>query len=434
MESWSSLYQERLTGAHAALSALESGQRAFIHMGAAAPQALIRAMCAHAGRLKNVEVLHCITLGPAPYTDPQYEGVFRHNSLFTAANTRQAVQAGRADYIPVFLHEIEALFLTGAIPIDVALIQTAPPDSHGWLSLGPGIDISLTAARVARRLIVQVNRNMPRTFGDAAVHTSQAHAIVEVDEPLPEFNQGRITDVHRGIADHVAALIPDGATIQVGVGGIPEAVLRRLDDHKDLGIHTEMFTDGLIPLIECGAVTNRRKTLLPNKAVVSFVLGGRPVYDYLHDNPLFEFRPNSFVNDPYVIARNDRMVAINSALEIDLSGQVCSDSIGPVPFSGFGGQVDFIRGAARSKGGVPVIALPATAKDGSVSRIVPTLKRGAGVVTSRADVHWVVTEYGAVNLHGRNLRQRAALLASIAHPGFRDDLERAAATLFTQHG
>ena len=277
---------------------------------------------------------------------------------------------------------------------------------------------------------MQVNRHMPRTFGDSAVHASQVHAFVEADEPLPEFNQGEVTEVHRAIAGHVAELIPDRATIQVGVGGIPEAVLQRLRGHKDLGVHTEMFSDALIELIECGAVTNAHKTLLPNKAVVSFVLGSRALYEYIDDNPVFEFRPNAFVNDPFVIARNDRMVAINAALEVDLGGQVCSDSIGPVPFSGFGGQVDFIRGAARSKGGVPVIALPSTAKGGTVSRIVPTLKTGAGVVTSRADVHWVATEHGAVNLHGRNLRQRAVLLTSIADPRFREGLERAAATLF----
>lgn len=430
MPSWSALYQSKLSAAEPALAAVECNSRVFIHMGAAAPQALIGALCSHAPRLRAVEILHCITLGPAPYTEPRYEGVFRHNSLFTAANTRRAVQEGRADYIPIFLHEIEPLFTSGALPIDVALIQTAPPDSHGWLSLGPGIEISLTAARSARHLIVQVNRNMPRTFGDSSVHVSQVHAIVEADEALPEFHQGEITATHQSIATHVANLIPDGATIQVGVGGIPEAVLARLRDHKDLGVHTEMFSDGLIPLIECGAVTNRRKTLLPNKAVVSFVLGSRHVYDYLHDNPLFEFRPNCWVNDPFVIARNHRMVAVNSALEVDLSGQVCSDSIGPIPFSGFGGQVDFIRGAARSQGGVPIIALPSTAKGGAVSRIVPTLKPGAGVVTSRADVHWVVTEFGAVNLHGKNLRQRAGLLTSIAHPDFRPGLESAASSLF----
>jgi acyl-CoA hydrolase len=434
MGSWSELYRARLAGAEAALSVVEKGSRVFIHMGAAAPQALIRALCQHAGRLQDVEVLHCITLGAAPYTEPQYNGIFRHNSLFVAANTRRAVQEGRADYIPIFLHEIEGLFLSGSMPLDVALIQTTKPDSHGWLSLGPGIEISLTAARLARRLIVQVNRNMPRTFGDSSVHVSQAHAIVESDEPLPEFHQGEVTAVHKAIAGHVARLIPDEATIQVGVGGIPEAVLERLRDHRNLGVHTEMFSDGLIPLIESGVVTNRKKTLLTNKAVVSFVLGSKKLYEYIHDNPLFEFRPNSWVNDPFVIARNDRMVAVNSALEVDLGGQVCSDSIGPVPFSGFGGQVDFIRGAARSRGGVPIIALPATAKGGTVSRIVPLLKAGAGVVTSRADVHWVATEFGAVNLHGRNLRQRAELLVSIAHPDFRGELERAASNLFRIHG
>jgi len=423
-------YQARLRQPQDALASIESGQRVYVHMGAAAPLALLDALCSHAGRLRDVEVLHCITIGPAPYTDPCYAGSFRHNALFVSANTRCAVQEGRGDFIPVFLHEIEDLFTSGALPLDVALIQCTPPDRNGWMSLGPGVDISLTAARAARTLIVQVNPGMPRTCGDSMLHVSEATFIVEAAHALPEFDQGKVTDVHRAIARHVAALIPDRATLQIGVGGIPEAVLASLKDHKGLGVHTEMFSDGLIPLIESGAVDNAHKTLHPHKAVTTFVLGTRAVYDYIHDNPVFEFLTNRYVNSPAVIAQNDRMVAVNAALEVDLGGQVCSDSIGTVPFSGVGGQVDFIRGAAHSKGGVPIIALPATAKNGTLSRIVTTLKPGAGVVTSRADVHWVATEYGAVNLHGRNLRQRAEALIGIAHPDFQSELERAAARLF----
>lgn len=432
MRDWRSAYRARLRAAQDALAVVESRHRVFVHMGAAAPQALLEALCAHAPRLRGVEVLHCITIGPAPYCDPQYAGSFRHNALFVAGNTRDAVQSGRADFIPVFLHEIEGLFTSGVLPIDAALIQCAPPDAHGWMSLGPGIDISLTAAKAARFLIVQVNPELPRTHGDSVLHVSEAHAIVEEQRPLPIFDQGAITETHRAIARHVAELIPDRATIQIGVGGIPEAVLECLQNHRGLGVHTEMFSDGLLPLIECGAVDNAHKTLHPRKAVASFALGSRSLYDYIHDNPLFEFRPCRHTNDPEVIARNHRMVAVNSALEVDLSGQVCSDSIGGVPFSGVGGQVDFIRGAARAPEGVPVIALPATAKAGAVSRIVPRLKPGAGVVTSRADVRWIVTEFGAVNLHGLNLRQRAEALTGIAHPAFRADLEREASRLFVR--
>jgi len=432
MAGWQNIYRRRLTTAETALSAVESGNRVFVHMGAAAPQALVRGLCGHAERLRNVEVLHCITLGAAPYSDSRYEGVFRHNALFVAGNTRACVQQGRGDYIPIFLHEIEDLFLSGAMPLDVALIQATPPDRHGWMSLGTDVDISLTAAKKARRLIVQVNRNMPRTYGDSILHVAEAEWIVECDEPLPEFDQGEVTEVHQAIANHVAELIPNRATLQVGVGGIPEAVLSRLVNHMDLGVHTEMFSDGLIRLMECGAVTNAYKTLLPHKAVASFALGSKAMYEYIDDNPVFEFRTNRFTNDPSVIARNARMVAVNSALEVDLSGQVCSDSIGATPFSGVGGQVDFIRGAAKSEGGVPVIALPATAKGGMVSRIVPMLNPGAGVVTSRADVRWVVTEHGAVNLHGKNLRERARLLISIAAPEFREELEKVARTWWTR--
>jgi acyl-CoA hydrolase len=393
-------------------------------MGAAAPKALIDALCRRAPLVSDVKVLHCITIGEAPYTDPRHAGHLRHVSLFAGANVRKAVQEGRADHIPVFLHAIEDLFESGVLPIDVALIQCAPPDRYGWMSLGTDVDISRTAAKLARRLIVQVNPRMPRTFGDTLLHVSEAHAIVEAENPLPEFFQGEITSAHRAIARHVAGLVPDRATIQIGVGGIPEAVLDALAGHKDLGVHTEMFSDGLLPLIDSGVVTNAHKTLHAGKTVTSFVLGTEALYSFLNDNPGFEFLPNRYVNDPFVIARNDRMVAVNAALEVDLTGQVCSDSVGPLIYSGIGGQVDFIRGAARSRGGVPVIALPATAKGGSVSRIVPCLKAGAGVVTSRGDVHWVVTEHGAVNLYGRALRQRAALMASIAAPEFREELER----------
>lgn len=430
MSDWQALYLSKRQTASEALAGVSSGERVYVHMGAAAPQALLASLCAHAPRLRDVEVVHCITIGDAPYTEERYAESFRHNALFVSANTRRAVQAGRADFIPIFLHEIEGLFTSGAMVLDHALIQCSPPDRHGYLSLGPGVDISLTAARQARRLVVQVNPAMPRTCGDSMLHVSEASVIVEAEHALPEFLQGEITQTHCAIGRHVAALVPDRATIQVGVGGIPEAVLAQLRGHKDLGVHTEMFSDGLIPLIESGVVTNAYKTLHPHKVVTSFVMGTRAVYDYIDDNPVFEFLPNSYTNDPYVIGQNERMVAVNAALEVDLSGQVCSDSIGAVPYSGIGGQVDFIRGAARSKGGVPVIALPSTAKSGRLSRIVPVLKAGAGVVTSRGDVHWVVTEFGAANLHGKNLRQRAEALIGIAHPDFREDLARAASMQF----
>lgn len=430
MADWQSVYLSKQKTAVEALEAVASGERVYVHMGAAAPQALLAALCEHAPRLRGVEVLHCITIGAAPYTEELHAPSFRHNALFVSGNTRRAVQAGRADFIPIFLHQIEGLFTSGAMSIDHALIQCTPPDRHGYMSLGPGVDISLTAARQARRLVVQVNPAMPRTCGDSMLHVSEASVIVEAEHALPEFLQGEVTETHLAIGKHVAGLVPDRATIQVGVGGIPEAVLAQLSGHKDLGVHTEMFSDGLIPLIESGVVTNAYKTLHPHKVVTSFVLGTRALYSYIDDNPVFEFLPNSYTNDPYVIGQNERMVAVNAALEVDLSGQVCSDSIGPLPYSGIGGQVDFIRGAARSKGGVPVIALPATAKGGRVSRVVPMLKPGAGVVTSRGDVHWVVTEFGAAYLHGRNLRQRAEALIGIAHPDFREDLSRAAAVQF----
>lgn len=308
------------------------------------------------------------------------------------------------------------------MPIDVALIQCCPPDHYGYMSLGTGIDITLTAAKHARHLIVEVNDQCPRTLGDSFIHVSKADTIVEASHPLAEYKKQEVTDVHRAIARHVANLIPNGATLQTGIGGIPDAVLLMLAGHKDLGVHTEMFSDGVIDLIKSGVINNEKKTLHPHKVISGFVLGTKPLFDFIHDNPIFEFHPTAYANDPFIIAQNDRMAAINSAVEVDLTGQVCSDSVGHVPYSGVGGQVDFIRGAARSKGGVPVIALLSTAKDGTVSRITPELKPGAGVVTSRADVHYVVTEFGVAYLHGKNLRQRAEALIAIAHPSFQDGL------------
>jgi acyl-CoA hydrolase len=424
--NWNELYRSKLTTANQALRVVKSGQRIYIHQGCAEPEELVAGLVRRAPDLWNVEVLHLATMGTADYTLPQFEGHFRHNAFFIGGNVRPAVQEGRADYIPIFLGEIEGLFISGAMPIDVALIQCSPPDNYGYMSLGPGVDITLTAAKYARHVIVEVNDQSPRTLGDSFLHVSKAGAIVEASHPLPEYKRHVITDQHRAIAHRIAELVPDGATLQMGIGGIPDAVLASLTNHKDLGIHTEMFSDGVIPLIQAGIINNEKKTIHPHKVISGFVLGTKVLFDFIDDNPIFEFHPTSYTNDPFIIARNDRMVAINSAIEVDLTGQVCADSIGALPYSGIGGQVDFIRGAARSHGGIPIIALAATAKDGSVSRIVPHLKDGAGVVTSRGDVHYVVTEFGVAYLHGKNLRQRAEALIGIAHPAFREELSREA--------
>lgn len=420
--NWTEQYQQKLKSAAEALTSIRSGERVYIHPGCAVPVALVDALLERAPHLNNVEIVHMLTLGTAGYAQPDYQGRFRANALFIGSNVRGAVGEGRADYTPIFLHEIEPLFSEGQMPLDWVLMQVSPPDSHGYMSLGVGVDCTLTAARHARNVIVEVNHHMPRTLGDSFLHVSQATAIVEASHPLAELTAEPATAEQQRIARNVASLIPDGATLQMGIGGIPDAVLACLGGHRNLGIHTEMFSDGVIPLVESGVINGARKTLHPGKVIAGFVLGTRKLFDFIHDNPAFEFHPIVYTNDPCVIARNDRMVAINSALQVDLTGQVCADSLGTKPYSGFGGQVDYIRGAAHSRGGKPIIALPSTARNGTISRIAPVLDPGAGVVTTRADVHYVVTEHGIANLHGKTVRQRVEALISIADPRFADTL------------
>jgi acyl-CoA hydrolase len=420
--AWDVDYKRKLMTPQDALRCVEPGMRVYIHPGCAEPEVLVEALMERAPYVRDVEVVHLLTMGGAPYVAAEMQGHFRHNAVFIGANVREAVNQGRADYTPVFLSEIEGLFESGQMPLDVALIHVSPPDAHGYCSLGVGIDTTITAVKCARHVVAQVNDQMPRTYGDSFVHIGQIDAFVETSRPLCELPRAEITETHRAIARHVATLIEDGCTLQTGIGGIPDAVLPFLTDRKDLGIHTELVSDSVIPLIEAGVINGRRKTLLPRKVVLGFVLGSRRLFEYVNENPIFEFRPNAFTNDPMQIARNDRMVAINSALQIDLTGQVCSDSIGTYFYSGIGGQVDFLRGASRSKGGKPVVALPATAKNDTLSRIVPMLDPGAGVVTSRGLIRYVVTEYGVAYLHGKTIRERAEALIQIAHPKFRDQL------------
>ena len=407
-----------------ALSVIQPGNRVYVHGSAQTPTSLLKALAAEAGRLKDVELVSITVYGDVYVDKPEYAGIFHFNSLFVSAAIRQAVREGRADYVPVFLSEIPELFKQNILPLDVALVQVSLPDARGYCSLGVSVDIARSAVNTAKHIVAVVNPNVPRTHGDGLIHSSRFHSVVYSDAPLYEANYGeKVTDVERTIAQHVASLVEDRSALQMGIGSIPDAVLKALSGHKDLGVHTEMCSDGIIDLVEKDVINNKYKNIHPNKTVTAFALGSRKLYDYIDDNPAFNFLDIDYVNDPHIIRRNHRMVAINSAIEIDLTGQVCADSIGTYQYSGVGGQMDFMRGAALSEGGKPIIALPSRTARG-VARIVPSLKPGAGVVTTRAHVHYVVTEYGIAYLYGKNLRQRAKALIAISHPDDRENLER----------
>jgi 4-hydroxybutyrate CoA-transferase len=411
----------RTVTAQEAVAVIRSGDRVFVHSVAAAPQQLIAAMTARADELRVVEVVHLHTEGPAPYAAPELARSFRVNALFVGANVRQAVNEGRADYLPVFLSEVPQLFRAGILPLDVALIQVSPPDRHGFCSLGVSVDVTRAAVQVARTVIAQVNPNMPRTHGDGILHQDDIDFLVPVDDPIPEETVHHLTEAEKAIGLHCAELVEDGACLQLGIGAIPQATLIGLRDHRRLGIHTEMLSEGVVDLVERGVITGEAKQVYPGKVVAGFALGSRRLYDFLDDNPQVSMLDIAYINDTAVIRRNHKVTAINSAIEIDLTGQVCADSIGDRLFSGVGGQMDFIRGAALSEGGKPIIALPSTTSKGD-SRVVSYLKPGAGVVSTRAHVHYVVTEHGIADLWGKNLRQRAAALIAIAHPSHRDTL------------
>jgi len=420
--------------AEEAMSIIQSGERIFIQGGSQTPNYLITELAAQSSRLSDVDVLSITVQGEFEIGKEEYKDHFHVNSLFVSEPVRKGVNGGWSDFIPIFLSDIPHLFRRGTMPIDVAIIQVSPPDKHGYCSLGASVDISRTATRVARKIIAQVNPNVPRTHGDGMIHASRFDKVVFHEAPLFEINYGsKISEVEMKIGHIIAEMIDDGSTLQLGIGTIPDAVLQNLGSHKNLGLHTEMFSDGILPLYEKDVINNKLKKIHRNIGVVGFAVGSRKLYDYIDDNPAFNFMDIDYVNDPAVIKQNPKMVAINSAIEIDLTGQVCADSIGMYQYSGIGGQMDFIRGSALSEGGKPIIAITSRTNKG-ISRIVPYLKQGAGVVTTRGHVHYVVTEYGAVNLNGKNLRQRAKELISIAHPDDREMLERGALERFKTLG
>jgi 4-hydroxybutyrate CoA-transferase len=430
--NWIDSYREQLCTAEQAAARIKSYSRIFLSGNCSVPRQVLAALVDRAPELTSVEIVQALTVGDASYVAPELAGHLRVNTLFISDNVRAAVNAGRADFTPCFLSEIPNLFESGRLPLDVALIQVAPPDEHGFCSFGVEVGITKPAAHSARIVIAEINPRMPRTLGDAFIHISHLNAIVPVDYPLPEIQMASSDPVTERIACRVANLIPDGATLQTGIGAIPDAVLRHLTDRKDLGIHTELFSDGVVDLVRRGVITGERKTLHPGKIIAGFLIGTQCLYDFVNDNPMFELHSTDYVNDPFIIARNDHMVAINSAIEVDLTGQVCADSIGPRLYSGVGGQVDFIYGAARSKGGIPIIALPSTLrlKDGTcLSKITPMLRPGAGVTTTRNHVHYVVTEHGVADLYGRTIAQRAQALIAVAAPEFREELTEQALQL-----
>jgi 4-hydroxybutyrate CoA-transferase len=411
----------RIVSTEEAVAVIKSGDRVFVHSVAAAPTRLLEALTARAAELRVVEIVSIHTEGAAPYAAPEHAKSFRVNALFVGANVRRAVEEGRADYLPVFLSEVPQLFRAGILPLDVALVQVSLPDRHGFCSLGVSVDVSRAAVQTARTVIAQVNPRMPRTHGDGIIHVDDIDYQVPVEAPIHEVPAQQLTEVERAIGRHCAELVDDGACLQLGIGAIPQATLAALGDHHRLGIHTEMLSYGIVDLVEKGVITGEAKRVHPGKIVAGFALGTRRLYDFLDDNPLVAMLDIAYVNDTAVIRRNPKVTAINSAIEVDLTGQVCADSIGDRQYSGVGGQMDFIRGAALSEGGKPIIALPSVTSSGE-SRIVSFLKPGAGVVTTRAHVHFVVTEHGIADLFGKNLRQRAAALIAVAHPAHRDAL------------
>ena len=423
---WRERYAEQITSAPEAMKVIQSGQRIFIGTGCAQPQHLVKALVEHSGHVSEAHIIHLLTMGVAPYVDEGVREKFKMNTFFIADNVRGAMAQGIGDYTPIFLSDIPRQFESGSIPVDVALISVSPPDANGLCSLGVSVDIVKSAAANAHYVIAQVNSRMPRVMGDSFLHVNSIDALVPCDEPVIEVAPPEPDAVLRRIGQNIARLVDDGSTIECGIGRIPQALAEFLREKKDLGVHTEMFGDWIIDLIECGAITCAKKTLNRNKVVASFCMGSRRLYDYIDNNPFFEFYPTEYVNDPFIIAQHEKMVGINVGLEIDLSGQVCADSLGYKFYSGIGGQVDFIRGAARSRGGKAIIAMPSTARSGEVSRIVPHLTEGAGVVTTRGDVHYVVTEYGVAYLHGKSIRERVLALVNIAHPKFRKELLQAA--------
>jgi acyl-CoA hydrolase len=415
---------QHITAAEA-VSHIQSGQRVFFQGATMTPNLLINALCERHAALKDIEIIQIHTEGAALYTQEPYNKAFKLNSCFVGSNVRNAVNEGNGDYIPIFLSEIQLLFRRAILPIDVAFIQVSPPDQHGYCSLGTSVDITLPAVETAKIVIAQINVHVPRTHGDGIIHLRDIDYAVQGDSPLPLSGSAVITDVEARIGIHVANLIEDGATLQLGIGNIPNAVLRNLGNHQRLGIHTEMFSDGILPLVESGVITGEEKVVKKGKIVTCFAVGSQKLYDFVDDNPLVHFKEAAYTNDTAIIRRNPKVTAINSAIEIDLTGQVCADTIGNRQYSGVGGQMDFIRGASLSQGGKPIFAMPAATANG-ISKITPYLKEGAGITTTRAHVHYVVTEYGVTNLFGKNLKQRAQALISIAHPQFREQLEREA--------